>query len=128
MCPNTISCVLITLDSLFQTQQGDLRRERKRRRWLEVMTLLPKISGSDHTLYFRSFFDILEKDFAHHGAGRLINAYIALVEKDPDAEEEDEDKTLLRYVASTANDQSIVMGRTLYANQKCIRYGSHKDW
>lgn len=103
-----------------QTQRADLQRERKRRRWLEVMTLLPKISGSDHTLYFRSFFDILEKDFAYHGNGRLINAYIMLVENDPDADEEDEDKTLLRYVGSTANDQNILLGRTLYANQKCI--------
>ncbi|XP_063695396.1 uncharacterized protein LOC134826824 [Bolinopsis microptera] len=103
-----------------QTQRGDLRRERKRRRWLEVMHLLPKISGSDHNLYFRSFFDIIEKDFAYHGSGRLINAYIALIETDPDADDEDEDKTLLRYVASTANDQNILMGRTLYATQKCI--------
>lgn len=84
------------------------------------MHLLPKISGSDHNLYFRSFFDIIEKDFAYHGSGRLINAYIALIETDPDADDEDEDKTLLRYVASTANDQNILMGRTLYATQKCI--------
>ena len=51
----------ILLFLALQTQRGDLRRERKRRRWLEVMQLLPKISGSDHALYFRSFFDIIEK-------------------------------------------------------------------
>ena len=62
------------------------------------------------------------QDFAYHGNGRLINAYIALIEVDPDADEEDEDKTLLRYVSSTTNDQNILTGRTLYATQKCIRY------
>ena len=41
---------------------------------------------------------------------------------DPDADEDEEDKTLLKYVAATANDQNILMGRTLYATQKCIRY------
>ena len=61
------------------------------------------------------------QDFAYHGNGRLINAYIALIEVDPDADEEEEDKTLLKYVAATANDQNILMGRTLYATQKCIR-------
>ena len=84
------------------------------------MKLLPKISGSDHSIYFRTCFDILEKDFEHHGSGRLINAYICLIETDPYAGEDEEDKTMLKYVASTANDWSIVMGRILYANQECI--------
>lgn len=77
--------------------------------WLRTLTTISS-RDSSHT-----------QDFAHHGGGRLINAYIALVETDPDADEDEEDKTMLKYVASTANDQSIVMGRTLYANQKCIR-------
>jgi len=100
-----------------KTQKDDLRRERKRRRWISVVNILPMISGSNHSIYFRSFFDIIEKDFAYHGSGRLINAYVALCEHDPDAEGEEE---MLKYVACTENDKNMVLGRVLYATQKCI--------
>ena len=64
---------------------------------------------------------ILKQDFLHHGEDRMVNSFIALVEPDPDADEEDEDKTMLRYVAYNEEEESVLLGKYLYGNQKCIR-------
>lgn len=97
-------------------------RGEARKKWLKQIVSTAETSGASMQPIYRTLFQALYKDAETHGGGKLISAYIAMLERNVNVPSRG--PHLLRYVSATSEDAPYVLGKVLYPDMKGISFAS----
>lgn len=118
---NFDSFIEYLLNSIERSYQERVRGE-ARKKWLQQIIAAGETSAAQMEPVYKVIFQSLYKDAEAHGQGKVVSAYIAMLEKNDVAPKRGD--FLLRYVAATLDHADKIINKALFKDMKGVSFSS----
>lgn len=109
------------LSSIERSYQERVRGE-ARKKWLQQIITAGETSAAQLEPVYKAVFQSLYKDADSHGQGKVISAYVAMLERNDVAPSRGD--FLLRYVAATLDHADKILNKALFKDMKGVSFAA----